>query len=348
LLEQWVVEHGIRFWPLTPTGMLKTDEKTLRSMAQRCPEVAEFAYTKITLNQLKTFELSIGDDGRNRCMLSAFRTKTSRCAPSNNAFIFGLNAAFRSLIKPEPDQAVAYLHFSGQEFAEAAYFSGDPNKIAAYESGDPYAYYARKANAMPADGNKHTHPNVRAMYKLASLGILYTMGPETLGAYVGVSTTRARGMLRSHHETFPFFWRYRDAVVDAGIVTRELRTVFDWRMRVLRNAREGTLANFPMQANGAEMTRLACCYAVDRGVPILAPVHDAILVGGPINEIDDIVAAMTDCMVEASRAVLGGPAVRVDATKVLFPDRYVDGRDGSIELWDITMRLLAKLKHRAA
>jgi hypothetical protein len=348
LLERWLIARDIRFWPLTLTGMLKTDEETLRAMAQRCPEVAEFAHTTITLKKLKTLDLSVGDDGHNRCMLSAFRTKTSRSAPSNSAFIFGLNAAFRSLIKPEPDQAIAYLDFSGQEFAEAAYFSKDANMIAAYESGDPYAYWARKNNAIPADGDKNSHRAIRDMYKLASLGILYSMGAATLGSYVGVSTTRARNMLRSHHEMFSIFWRYNAAVVDAGIVTRELRTVFDWRMRVLPTARAGTLANFPMQANGAEMLRLACCYAVDRCVPLLAPIHDAVLVGGPISDIDDIIATMRDCMTEASRAVLGGPAVRVDAKKVIFPDRYVDGRDGSVELWDTTMRLLTKLKRGAA
>jgi DNA polymerase-1 len=73
LLSGWVAAHGIRFWPLTPTGKLKTDAETLRAMAQRCPEVAEFCHSKITLDQLKTFDLSVGADWRNRCMLSAFR-----------------------------------------------------------------------------------------------------------------------------------------------------------------------------------------------------------------------------------------------------------------------------------
>jgi hypothetical protein len=349
LLKQWVVSHGIRFWPLTPTGQLKTDAETLRAMAQRCPPVAEFCHSKITLDQLKTFELSVGDDGRNRCMLSAFRSKTSRNQPSNSAFAFGLNAAFRSLIRPEPGQALVYLDFSGQEFALAAYYSKDPNMIAAYESGDPYSDWARKAGAIPADGNKRSHPHVRAMYKRASLGVLYTMGPETLGHYVGVSATRARNLLLSHRETFPEFWRWSAAVVDAAVTTHMLETVFGWRMRVLPSARAGTLANFPMQANGGEMLRLALCYAVDRGVPVLAPIHDAVLVGGPASDIAAIAAAMADCMVEASRVVLGGPAVRVDMSKpLLFPDRYIDGRDGSVELWSTTLRLLAQLKQRVA
>jgi len=305
LLRQWLIEHNIQFWPLTPTGQLKTDAETLRTMAARCPAVAEFCYSKITLNQLKSFDLSIGDDGRNRCMLSPFASKTSRNQPSNAAFAFGLNAAFRSLIKPAPGQALVYLDFSGQEFALAAYFSKDPNMIAAYESGDPYSDWARKSNAMPPDGNKHTHPHVRAVYKRASLGVLYTMGAETLGAYVGVPIGRARALLKSHRETFPRFWRWEDAVENAAISTRVLQTVYGWRMRILPHARSGTISNFPMQANGAEMLRLACCYAVDRNIPIVAPIHDALLIEGPITDIDEIARAMQQCMIDASRRCPG-------------------------------------------
>lgn len=75
-----------------------------------------------------------------------------------------------------------------------------------------------------------------------------------------------------------------------------------------------------MQANGADMLRLACCYAVDRGVPIIAPIHDAVLIEGPGHDIADIAREMQRCMVDASRAVLGGPTVRVDISKPLtFP-----------------------------
>jgi hypothetical protein len=116
-------------------------------------------------------------------------------------------------------------------------------------------------------------------------------------------------------------------------------------MRVLPNAKSGTLANYPMQANGAEMLRLACCYAVDRGIPIVAPVHDAIMVEGPDADIANIAAEMREYMELASRKVLGGPMVRVDASKPLrFPDRYVDGRN--LGLWELTLRLLDQIKRR--
>ncbi len=67
---------------------------------------------------------------------------------------------------------------------------------------------------------------MRAVYKLASLGVLYGMKESTLSGYVGVSYARARALLRSHKETFPRYWQWSEAVKDAGIVRRELRTVF--------------------------------------------------------------------------------------------------------------------------
>jgi DNA polymerase-1 len=317
-------------------------------MAERCPEVAEFCHSKTTLDQLKTFELAVGGDGRNRCMLSAFRSKTGRNQPSNTEFAFGLNAAFRSLIKPEPGSALAYLDFGGQEFAEAAYFSGDKNMIAAYESGDPYADWARKAGMITPDMDKDSRKRVRAMFKRASLGTLYGMGACTMGEYVGVSELRARTLLRSHREVFSQFWRWSAAVYDAAISQRVLRTTFGWQMRVLPSVKSGTLLNWPMQANGGDMLRIACCLATKRGIKIVAPIHDAILVEGPIKDIDDVVNDLAKCMTEASRAVLGGPAVRVDSKIIRHPDRYIDSRDGAPELWGMTMRLLDKLKGRAA
>ena len=42
--------------------------------------------------------------------------------------------------------------------------------------------------------------------------------------------------------------------------------------------------NFPMQANGAEMMRLAACMAIERGIEVCAPVHDAFLICAPLDQ----------------------------------------------------------------
>jgi hypothetical protein len=66
------------------------------------------------------------------------------------------------------------------------------------------------------------------------------------------------------------------------------------------------------------------------------------------EQIADVVNDMARCMVEASRTVLGGPAIRIDPKILLYPDRYVDGRDGSTELWATVTRLLQQLPQRVA
>jgi DNA polymerase I len=93
-----------------------------------------------------------------------------------------------------------------------------------------------------------------------------------------------------------------------------------------------------MQANGAEMLRLACCLATERGLSVCAPVHDAILIEAPLVEIDEHVAALRACMREASRVVLDGFELGSEAKFVRWPERYGDPR-GEV-MWATVIRLL--------
>jgi DNA polymerase-1 len=115
-------------------------------------------------------------------------------------------------------------------------------------------------------------------------------------------------------------------------------TVFGWTIRVGPNANPRSRRNFPCQANGAEMMRLACCLATERGVNVVAPVHDALMVEGPADAIDDIVARTQEAMAEASAFTLDGSRLRSDASIVRWPDRYMDGRGR--EFWGRVMALL--------
>ena len=139
------------------------------------------------------------------------------------------------------------------------------------------------------------------------LGILYGMGAETLARRIGRPPVEARELLRLHRATYPTFWRWSDAAVaTSAMLTGRIQTVFGWTLRVGAEANPRSLANFPMQANGAEMLRLACCLATERGIRVCAPVHDALLIEAPAGEIDERVAELQACMREASRVVLGG------------------------------------------
>jgi DNA polymerase I len=140
------------------------------------------------------------------------------------------------------------------------------------------------------------------------------------------------------------FWAWSDRVVDYAMLTGGLHTAFGWRVRVPEVANDRSLRNFPMQANGAEMLRLACCLATERGIEVCAPVHDAVLICAPLDRLDADVARMQDAMREASCIVLDGFELGTDAKLIRYPDRYMDER-GTV-MWERVMKLINEHQER--
>ena len=125
-----------------------------------------------------------------------------------------------------------------------------------------------------------------------------------------------------------------------------IETVFGWPLHVGSEVNPRALMNFPMQANGAEMLRLACCLGTERGIEICAPVHDAVLISAPLNQLKNQVEAMQSAMAEASQVVLDGFELRTDAELIEHPQRYRDQR--GVAMWQMVMELLDELEQRAA
>src|SRR6185312_6775647 len=107
-----------------------------------------------------------------------------------------------------------------------------------------------------------------------------------------------------HRETYRTFWRWSDAAIDAAMLTGSLHTVFGWQIHVGEKPNPRSLRNFPMQANGAEMLRLACCLATERGIEVCAPIHDAVLISAPLERLEADITGMRAAMEEASSIVL--------------------------------------------
>jgi DNA polymerase I len=122
--------------------------------------------------------------------------------------------------------------------------------------------------------------------------------------------------------------------------------VFGWRVNVPPDANSRSLRNFPMQANGAEMLRLACCLGTEQGIEVCAPVHDAVLICAPLDRLEADIVRMQDAMREASRIVLDGFELGTDAKTVIYPDRYMDER-GTV-MWERVMKLIDERRDLAA
>ena len=339
----WLIASGIP-WPRLESGQLDLKDDTFRSMAKAHPAIAELRELRAALGKMRLFDdLAIGPDGRNRTGIMPFRARTGRNQPSNAKFIFGPSRWLRSLIKPEPEMAIAYIDYGQQEFGIAAALSGDMAMADAYHSGDPYLAFGKQAGAIPPDGTKASHSAERAQFKQCVLAVQYGMGAEALATRIGQPVDMAKRLLRLHRETYPAFWRWSEAAVDRAMLLGRLETVFGWPIHVgpsadpARGANARSLANFPCQAHGAEMLRLACCMLVEAGIGLCAPVHDAVVVEGPTDTIDDVVAQAREIMAEASKIVLGGFEIGTDAEIVKYPDRYID--EAGEDFWNTVTRL---------
>jgi len=329
-------------WPLLESGQPALDDKTFKDMAAMHPhEIGPIRELRYALSSLRLNSLAVGSDGRNRCMLSPFMSRTGRNQPSNAKFIFGPAVWLRSLIKPDEGCAIAYIDYEQQEFALAAALSGDEAMMNAYRSGDPYLAFARQAEAVPPDATKQSHKSEREQFKVCALAVQYGMGAEALAVKLGVSKWRGRHLLELHRDTYPRYWQWSDAAEARAVLTGKLTSTFGWQVHAGGGANPRSLRNFPLQANGAEMLRLACCLATERGIKVCAPVHDAVLVEGPSGEIDRVVAETQAIMTEASELVVPGFPLRTDYEVVCWPDRYRDPRGQA--MWNCVMGVINKL-----
>jgi hypothetical protein len=350
--ETYLIKNGIP-WPRLESGQLDLSNDTFKDMAIAYPNIANLKDLRYSLSQMRLSALQVGADGCNRCLLSAFSSRTSRNQPSNSKFIFGASSWLRNLIQPKRGSALAALDWVQQEFGIAAALSGDRNMLDAYNSGDAYLAFAKQAKAVPNDATKKSHGKQRDLYKACVLGVQYGMEAESLALRINQPVIVARNLLRLHREVYSQFWKWSDNAVDHTILTGQQATVFGWAHRipdgynVSRNNLNGgspnprMLRNFYMQANGAEILRLACILATEAGIWVCAPIHDAVLITAPEREIEEAATAMSGYMREASRIVLNGFELRTDLNIVRYPEHFSSEKGATF--WKTVSKLLEGL-----
>ncbi len=341
LFEKYLASHQI-IWDYHPSGRIKLDEETFKTLTKRYPQLTNLRMLRDSLAKMRLNALQVGEDGRNRTLLSPFSSITGRNQPSTNKFVFGLSKWARGLIQPAPGRALAYIDWSQQEFGVAAALSQDENMLEAYRSGDPYLAFAKQAGAVPQDATKKSHPKEREQYKLCVLATQYGMGAEALALTLKQPTLRARQLLSAHRRVYKKFWGWLDNTYDQAISENMIQTLYGWRQLLKPDVNPRSVRNFPMQANSAEMLRIACILMVDEQLEICAPIHDAILIEADENEIEYAAELARECMVRASAYVLDGFELSSETEIIRHPDRFIG--DGERDFWNQVMGIKEKVK----
>jgi hypothetical protein len=343
---RYLISNGIA-WPRLRSGALALDEATFEEETRNHPRLRPLYELRVSLGRLRLTDIQIGGDGRARCLLSAFRSVTGRNQPSASKFVFGPARWIRGLVREREGRALAYIDWCAQEIAIAAGLSGDERLVEDYQ-GDPHLNFAKAVGLIPPDiGKDALSPDqaaIRDRCKQAVLGINYGMTEHGLAIKAQTSLREARELLRLHKQTYEQFWKWNESTVTTALFRGEMRAVFGWRMSVGRDANFRSLQNWPMQANGAEMMRIAAIAATEAEIEICAPVHDAFLISAPIDRIDEDVTKMREIMAKAGRLVTGID-VRTDVKVVRSPDRYMDERGAP--MWSQVMRLLEQVERKA-
>jgi DNA polymerase-1 len=340
-LEQYLHANNIS-WPRLPSGALELKIKTFSEQADAYPQLRPQYELHATLSQLRLADISVGVDHRARCLLSPFQSVTGRNQPSNSKFVFGPARWIRGLVKEQEGRALAHIDWSAQEVAIAAGLSGDERMAHDYLN-DPYLSFAKAAGLLPPGATEEE--DIRQICKSIVLGTGYGMGPRSMAFKAKIATIEARELYRAHKAAYPKFWRWIDNTVTTALFRGEIQTSFGWRRYVERNANPRSLMNFPMQANGAEMMRIAAIAATEAGIEVCCPIHDAFVISAPVDQIHDAVATMRTIMSKASRVVTDGLDVRTDAKIVCWPERYMDKRGK--DMWDRVMSLLDRVQEPA-
>jgi len=341
-----LVERNGWAWPAYDDGSLDETQETFREMAGRYPEVETLRETKYTLAKLRLNVLAVGTDGRNRCLLGPYGTKTARNAPSTTGFVFGPAKWLRFMIAPPPGRVLVHRDYRQQEIRIAAVLSGDSELLAACERGDVYLGVAGQLGFVHESMSADELENVRALFKSVVLGISYGLGARSLALRTGLMRFQAYEILNRLRAQFHKYEEFARSTVDHAGLNLEIGTQFGWVMQCPSGINPRTVRNFPVQSSASEILHVACVLAERRGIQIIAPIHDALLAEGPADQAEELSAALDRVMRDASAVVLRGYELPTDQQIVRFGEHYFDKRGK--KMWETVEQSVARLERRRA
>jgi hypothetical protein len=330
-------------WKKTETGMFRTDDYYLEEMGERFEVIEELRQLRKIVLQLQRDRFQVGADGRARCPIWPFSSITGRNQPSagkkpkngiraDSPFVFGLPKALRFLIRPAPGTALAHIDWEQQEFMIAALMSRDKEMQRAYKTGNPYLALAKKLGVVPENATKGTHRLEHEKFKAVVLGVNYGRTKHGLAKILGLPLEECAKLLRGYWRAFSTYARWRGIVRVLMFGYGRLWVWDGWQclLGVKPNAR--SVGNWPIQTTGGVLLRLAIVLAARKGVRIIAPVHDAIMIEAPEGEIDEHVCKAKAAMDEACRTVLGD-VIRTEHQIIRPSGRFYDEKGK--KLWDV-------------
>jgi DNA polymerase-1 len=337
-------------YPRTKTGKASTKrEHVLRLAREReddaeLVELAGWLELKKLLPERKAGEglrvPALGSDGRFRYDMFAFGTHTGRSLGKSKEAIMQMVAWMRGLISPPQGEVLVYLDFEGQEVAIAAALSKDEELWRAYESGDVYTAIARMAGAITADTSEEEARRVRRAYKVLTLGRNYGMSFRSFWERSGVSHAAAARAWQFFLRRFNRLDRWQRQSLEQARQRGWMQTRWGWRAAVYPDTRPTALLNWPVQAAGADVLRMAVLRAAAEGFAVLAVAYDAMLVSVPEAGAEVLIAELQGIVEEAAE-ISTGIRIRVGCQTIRPGERFLT--EETRQEWEKVMQALERV-----
>jgi DNA polymerase-1 len=330
-LETLIKDRGWANWPRTEkTGKLSTRSADIGKMAKRYPELKPFQRLRDQIAELRlgAFLNTIGADGKSRCPIMPFWTRSGRNQPQgrDKAFLLSLPSWTHGAIKPPEGWGVASLDWVAQEPGIMAGLSGDRAMIEDYGSGDMHMGFLIRAGLAPIWASKDSHREQRDAIKPVSLGVFYGMTKYGIAASTGKSLMWAADKLARHRASYPVNYQWRQDVVTQALFDERIVSPLGWPMAVHAGTKTSTLLNYMAQAGGADALHLAAIAAFEAGIHVCVPCHDSFWIAAPLPELDDAMTTMKGIMERAGREIAGIPIPVEIAAVVRWPQCLGDVR----------------------
>ena len=329
VFQAWVGAQGLaEVWPKTPSGLFRRDHDTLRDMEAVYPAIAPLRQCEDSRRNLGKRVLAVDrSTGKHHHPIWPFSSTTGRNQPTG--WLPGMPRWMRFLAQAHPGHALIYADFTAQEFAIAAALSGDVNMKACYEhAGDPYINFGIHAGFCPSGTSKQDP--VRARLKTVCLAQMYGQKAPGVALRLGVPLREAEDLVAAHKRLFPRFHAWRTDWVDHAVLSGQMHTRLGWRCAVSCD-RPSAMMNWPVQAGGAEILRLATIALVRAGHPPCDLIHDAVLLHVPDSDVTATCEAIDTAFRFANNTYMPEVILRWKTEVYRHPLRWGEGSGGTDE-----------------
>lgn len=343
LLQQFADSKGVE-WVKTPTGNLSTAEKVLkewkgsgefpdklRTHGKTCRVLSSFtkAGDKNWLN-------NYNPEAKKICpSLFPYGTQTGRCAAKpKSGFIYTWGKLFRGLINPPEGYCLIEMDYGSQEVCISADWSGDSNMLDSYLQNDYYLAFMQKCGKFPADLPLPTeeeralpiyqpYKQMRQLAKGCCLGLSYGMGEKKLAGSMQCDVGVAREYKKSFESVYKKYSHARHSLkrLVSGKLGAKLVFPDGFLYSVIPQGDTksiNSLLNLPIQGLGSVILRRLVRLCFERGLFLVATIHDAVVVMCKVEERERVAQKLSRAMHDAADEVLGTSHMKVGAPEYTF------------------------------